>query len=87
MYEPLYEQFMNHVTNSQHGFIKGGSVLINMLRYLNYVREALDKDSKIAARAFYTDFAKIFDKRPHHVLLKKLENLGVVASWEYCKTT
>ena len=72
LYEHLYEHFMIFDTNSQNGFIKGRSVSTNMLRYLHYVHETLDKYSKTATtRAFYTDFAKAFDKVPHHVLSKK----------------
>ena len=62
VYEPLYEHFMNHVTNSQHGFVKKMSVITNMLRYLHYVHESLDKDSKTATRGFYTVFAKVSTK-------------------------
>ena len=64
------------MSQSQHGFIRRRSVLTNNLRYLRYVHDALDKDSKTATRAFYADFAEASDKGPRHVLLKKLENFG-----------
>ena len=30
--------------------------------------------------AIYLDFSKLFDKVPHHLLLKKLESLGITGS-------
>ena len=41
------------------------------------VSETLDADPKTEILAFYTDFAKAFDKVPHSELLHKLENMGV----------
>ena len=41
------------------------------------VSETLDADPKTETLAFYTDFAKAFDKVPHSELLHKLENMGV----------
>ena len=41
------------------------------------VSETLDADPKTEILAFYTDFAKAFDKVPHSEHLHKLENMGV----------
>ena len=76
--EPLYEHLMNNVTNYQHGcsgkFCNNGHVAVSPLCSCG----TGDKESKNATRVFYTDFAKAFDKVPHHVLLKKkMENLSV----------
>ena len=74
-YEPLYELFVNHVTNFQQGFITGRSVLTYMLRYLHYVH-GTGKDTKTATIVFYADFAKTLVKVPQCNLFKKLAVLG-----------
>ena len=78
---PLYNHLATLVSNCQHGFIKNRSVLSNLLSYLKMVSETLDADPKTGILAFYTDFAKAFDKVPHSELLHKLENLGVGGSF------
>ena len=74
---PLYNHLATLVSNCQHGFIKNRSVLSNLLSYLKLVSETLDVDPTTAILAFYTDFAKAFDKLPHSELLHKLEDMGV----------
>ena len=39
--------------------------------------KALDKKSSDTAVAFYTNFAKTFDRVPHYELLKKVSAIGV----------
>ena len=74
---PLYNHLATLVSNCQHGLIKNRSVISNLLSYLKMVSETLDADPKTESLAFYTDFAKAFDKVPHSELLHKLENMGV----------
>ena len=74
---PLYNHLATLVSNCQHGIIKNRSVLSNLLSYLKMVSETLDADPETEILAFYTDFAKAFDKVPHSELLHKLENMAV----------
>ena len=48
-----------------------------MLSFLKEIYEALDNDSNAEIVAFYTDFAKAFDKVPHFDLLKKVALIGI----------
>ena len=52
---------------SQHGFRSGRSCLTNLLDFLEYVTDLVDKGKKISV--VYLDFCKAFDKVPHRRLL------------------
>ena len=73
MYDPIEKQFSDHLTTSQHGFVKKRSVVSNMLCFLNDVQVALDGNPKL----YSTDFSKAFDKVPHAELLIKVRRIGV----------
>ena len=63
---------------SQHGFRSGRSCLTNLLYFLEYATDLLDKGKKISV--IYLDFCKAFDKVPHRRLLVSLENHGLSGS-------
>jgi len=63
------------IKSSQHGFRKGGSCLSNLLRFLDGVTRSLDNHDTVDV--IYLDFAKAFDKVPHHRLLDKLDKHGI----------
>ena len=70
------------IRNSQHGFTSGKSCLSNLLEFFEVVTKILDKGE--AVDLVYLDFAKAFDKVPHHRLFKKLEAHGLggnVLNW------
>ena len=70
------------IRNSQHGFTSGKSCLSNLLEFFEEVTKILDKGE--AVDLVYLDFAKVFDKVPHHRLFKKLEAHGLggnVLNW------
>lgn len=60
---------------SQHGFRAGRSCLTNLLDFLEYVTELLDRGQKVAV--VYLDFCKAFDKVPHQRLLVSLQCHGL----------
>ena len=48
-----------------------------MLKLLKDIHELLDKNFSDTVVAFYTNFAKAFDRVPHYELLKKVGAIGV----------
>ena len=60
---------------SQHGFRSGRSCLTNLIDFLEYATDLLDRGKKISV--VYLDFCKAFDKVPHRRLLISLENHGL----------
>ena len=70
------------VKDTQHGFIKGGSCLSNLLQFLDRVTRIIDEGD--CADIVYLDFAKAFHKVPHKRLLEKLNKHrigGKVWTW------
>ena len=76
MYDPIEKQFSDHLTTSQHGFVKKRSVVSNMLCFLNDVQVAFEGNTN-SAYSLYIDFLKAFDKVPHAELLIKVRRIGV----------
>ena len=76
MYDPIEKQFSDHLTTSQHGFVKKRSVVSNMLCFLNDVQVALEGNPN-SVYSLYTDFSKALDKVPHAELLIKVRRIGV----------
>jgi len=62
------------IKSTQHGFHKGGSCLSNLQEFLDKVTDSLDNHDSVDI--IYLDFAKAFDKVPHHRMLRKVENHG-----------
>lgn len=62
----------NLISHSQHGFLPGRSVLSNMIEYLNDLTTAIDQG--YAVSSFYSDYAKMFDRISHRLLLHKLKS-------------
>ena len=77
LYDSLFLHFSFFLSRYQHGFVRGRSVQSNMLKLLKDIHEALDKVSSDTVVAFYTNFAKAFDRVPHYELLKKVSAIGV----------
>ena len=76
IYDPIEKQFSDHLTTSQHGFVKNRSVVSNMLCFLNDVQVALEGNPN-SVYSLYTDFSKAFDKVPHAELLIQVRRNGV----------
>jgi hypothetical protein len=59
---------------SQYGFSKGKSCASQLLRYVDYLSDAVNNGD--LADAVYFDFQKAFDSVPHDRLLQKLRQFG-----------
>jgi hypothetical protein len=57
------------IGDSQHGFMPGKSCASNLVEFMDFVTEAVDKGN--AVDIFYLDFSKAFDKVPHKRLVEK----------------
>ena len=66
------------IISSQFGFQAGKNTELNLLTYVDFITEALERGSQV--HSIYTDFAKAFDRVNHTVLLSKLESAGVGGS-------
>ena len=66
------------IKESQHGFVKNKSCLTNLLEYLTFVSEYIDKG--IPVDVIYLDFQKAFDKVPHKRLVAKVHAHGIQGS-------
>ena len=60
----------------QHEFRKGRSCLSQLLQRQMSILTALKKGASMDI--IYLDFAKVFDKMDHEVLLRKIQGLGIV---------
>ena len=72
----------NIISPNQHGFRKGRSCLSELLSHYEDILENANNGN--GTDTVYLDFAKAFDKVDHHLLLKKLEAIGIkgkLLSW------
>jgi hypothetical protein len=66
----------------QHGFIRGKSTTTQLLEVYHEILDSVASGNEVDA--IYLDFSKAFYKVPHHLLLRKLETLGIrvsLSSW------
>ena len=53
------------------------SIWTNMLKFLQQIYEAIDKNSKTEIVSVYTDSAKAFDKVPQFELPREVAHIGI----------
>ena len=70
-----YEHYRSWFHDSQHGFRKQRSMIVQLLKYLEIVYQSLDENKEVTV--VYTDFEKAFDRVDHRILLKKLYSTGI----------
>lgn len=63
------------IQDSQHGFRKGRSCLTNVLEFLQFTSNKVDRREPVDV--IYLDFQKAFDTVPHRRLVLKLKALGI----------
>ncbi len=56
----LFHQMKNRIIPTQHGFFKGRSTTTNLLEFINFSLNAMDKGNYV--ETLYTDFSKGFDR-------------------------
>ena len=70
------------LNKTQHGFRNRHSTITQLLTYYDSILALMEGGDPVDA--IYLDFAKAFDKVDHHILLKKVEGLGITGklhSW------
>jgi hypothetical protein len=71
-------QFMNDnnlFNENQHGFRSGRSCLSQLLEQFDLILDIIEDNAN--ADVIYLDFAKLFDKVDHTIVLNKIQSLGI----------
>jgi hypothetical protein len=71
--------FKSKLNPSQHGFMKSKSTATNRVCYLDAIVPLVD--SQRQADSIYFDFSNAFDRVPHELLLRKLNDCGLSAGY------
>ena len=65
----------NFIHTSQHGFIKGRSILTNLVQITDIIANSINKNEQVDV--IYFDLSAAFDMVDHRILLRKLSNMGL----------
>ena len=63
----------------QHGFRPGASTATNLMAYNRYIQQSLQHKSVV--HCLYLDFSKAFDKVSHYLLLQKMRDINIPATY------
>lgn len=72
--DKIFSQVKCLITCNQHGFFKGRSTTTNLLQFVTFSINAMDREHYV--ETLYTDFSKAFDRVDIALLLFKLGRLG-----------
>lgn len=75
VFDKLRPLIAPHLSEKQHGFMARRSAATNLTCYATEVLGAIEKGKEVDA--INTDFTKAFDKVSHHILLEKLNHIGL----------
>ena len=75
IYDELYTEIKYFLPDSQHGFLPKRSTVSNLAQYTYFMSQSFK--FKRQTDSIYIDFAKAFDRVPHHLLLRKLKTMSV----------
>lgn len=71
----LYPHIRHLILPEQHGFVKRRSTTTNLMTFVNYLFENMDR--RVQVDAVYTDFQRAFDKVDHTLLMEKIAFNGI----------
>lgn len=75
VHSALYPHIRHLIIPEQHGFVKRRSTTTNLMTFVNYLFENMDR--RVQVDAVYTDFQKAFDKVDHTLLMEKIAFNGI----------
>lgn len=74
LYDLVYDNVKDIISDKQHGFVKSRSTVTNLTCLTQHVSEVLDEGGQVDV--IYTDFSKAFDRIDHGIILSKLGAAG-----------
>jgi Reverse transcriptase (RNA-dependent DNA polymerase) len=77
IFDRIYFNLKEKISTRQHGFMKGKSVVSNLMSFVSFCVNEIENGFQVDA--VYTDFSKAFDCLNHKILLKKLHAYGFVS--------
>lgn len=78
IHKKLTHNFEKIISKNQHGFVPGRSTTTNLVKYVGFIAERLDRLGEV--HSIYTDFSKAFDRVNVDILAQKLKYYGIRGS-------
>ena len=75
LFDSLYVHYEPFLHQSQYGFRRKRSCILQLIEYMDIIYEAFDNGKQLDV--IYTDFEKAFDRVDHGLLMRKLHLTGV----------
>lgn len=75
VYNQLYSALKQSFSSTQHGFLKGRSVVTNLVLLNDSLTSYMDSGCQVDV--VYTDYSKAFDRIQHDLLVCKLQKVGI----------
>lgn len=74
----LFRHAKSYISQDQHGFYPGRSTATNLVQFTSLCLKAMERG--IQVDTIYTDLKAAFDRVNHHILLAKLNRLGIATN-------